>query len=57
MLGGPWGGHPELPPRLTAVLAEAPVPVAVRVATTGPDAPLTGARLTALDLARSRLLP
>jgi len=57
VLGGPWGGHPELAPRLAAVLAEAPVPAAVRVATTGPDAPLTGARLTALDLARNRLLP
>jgi len=55
VLGGPWGEHPELAPRLAGALAEAPVPAAVRVATAGPDAPLIGARITALDLARSRL--
>ena len=56
VLGGPWGGHEQLLPRLAAVLAAAPVPAAVRVAATGPDAPLIGARITALDLARTRLL-
>jgi predicted NBD/HSP70 family sugar kinase len=56
VLGGPWGGHPELAPRLAAALTGAPVPAEVRVSTTGPDAPLTGARLTAVDLARARLL-
>ena len=55
VLGGPWGGHGELVPRLAAALAAAPVPVEVRVASVGTDAPLIGARITALDLARSRL--
>jgi predicted NBD/HSP70 family sugar kinase len=55
VLGGPWGGHPELAPRLAAALAEAPVPVALRVATAGADAPLIGARHTALEQARARL--
>lgn len=55
VLGGPWGGHPELLPRLAGALAAAPVPTAVRAAATGPDAPLLGARTSALDLARARL--
>ena len=55
VLGGPWGGHPELVAALTEALAQAPVPAAVRLATAGHDAPLIGARITALDLARARL--
>ena len=37
------------------MLAEAPVPVEVRPAALGADAPLIGARIAALDLARARL--
>ena len=55
VLGGPWGGCGELPARLTAVLAAAPVPVEVRPAALGADAPLIGARIAALDQARAQL--
>jgi predicted NBD/HSP70 family sugar kinase len=55
VLGGPWGVHPGLSPRLAGALADAPVPAAVRIAATGPEAPLIGARVTALDQARARL--
>jgi predicted NBD/HSP70 family sugar kinase len=57
VLGGPWGGHGELPALIAAAIAaDAAVPAEIRVAEVGTDAPLIGARLTALDLARSRLL-
>jgi hypothetical protein len=55
VLGGPWGGSGGLPTRLAAVLAEAPVPVEVRPTALGPDAPLIGARVVALDQARAQL--
>jgi len=55
VLGGPWGAHPELLSGLRAALADAPVPAEVRAAQVGPDAPLMGARLTAVELAWTRL--
>jgi hypothetical protein len=55
VLGGPWAGSGGLPARLAAVLADAPVPAAVRTAAVGDEAPLVGARIAALDQARSRL--
>lgn len=55
VLGGPWGRHPALTDRLASMLARAPIPTEVRAAALGPDSPLLGAQLTALDLARARL--
>jgi predicted NBD/HSP70 family sugar kinase/biotin operon repressor len=55
VLGGPWGNAGGLPTRLFAMLADAPVPAAVRLAAVGNDAPLVGARIAALDQARTRL--
>ena len=55
VLGGPWANSGELPARLTAMLAEAPVPVEVRPTALGADAPLVGARISALDRARAQL--
>lgn len=55
VLGGPWGGSGGLPAGLAAALADAPVPVEVRLAAVGPEAPLVGARISALDRARAQL--